>query len=251
MISNTSASYKGAHRGKLGSYIRFWPGAPGSGRKNLYGVLLDSETNKDSSHGVFWFYEEELEPIDMEAVWPFVCAEERMFSVNKIDIKNVIFNNPATIVFWTDGTKTVVKCGELDDYDPEKGLAMAIAKKALGNKGNYCNVFKKWLPKEDNACKNTECLIDTFIRKINDTFGDLSMKEEPERDCGTCKYETERAYSTPCIICYKASNWEPKEEKNSYDPVQRAYDILVSHRDKDDVCDLDEVIGYLGEALDE
>lgn len=66
-------------------------------------------------------------------------------------IKDVIYNGPATIVFWSDGSKTVVKCQEDDDYDPEKGLAMAIAKKALGNKGNYCNIFKKWLPEEDSA----------------------------------------------------------------------------------------------------
>lgn len=63
-------------------------------------------------------------------------------------IKNVIFNNPATIVFWADGTKTVVKAQGDDTFDPEKGLAMAISKKALGNKGNYCNELKKWLPKE-------------------------------------------------------------------------------------------------------
>ena len=65
-------------------------------------------------------------------------------------IKNVIFNDPATIVFWSDGTKTVVKCGENDIYDPEKGLAMAVAKKYLGtNKShsNYMDEFKKWLPK--------------------------------------------------------------------------------------------------------
>ncbi len=62
-------------------------------------------------------------------------------------IKKVIFNNPATIVMWKDGTKTVVKA-EGEDYDPEKGLAMAIAKKAYGNQGNYYNEFKKWLPKE-------------------------------------------------------------------------------------------------------
>ena len=62
-------------------------------------------------------------------------------------IKNVIFNDPATIIFWTDGTKTVVKAQD-EAYDPEKGMAMAIAKKALGNQGNYCNVFKKWLPEE-------------------------------------------------------------------------------------------------------
>lgn len=56
-------------------------------------------------------------------------------------IKNVIFNNPATIVQWSDGTKTVVKCrGE--EFDPEKGMAMAIAKKMLGD--HYWDEFQKW-----------------------------------------------------------------------------------------------------------
>ena len=63
----------------------------------------------------------------------------------KPTIKKVIFNNPATIVFWEDGTKTVVKAGDGDIYDPEKGLAMAFAKKFLGNKGNFNEVFKKYL----------------------------------------------------------------------------------------------------------
>lgn len=62
-------------------------------------------------------------------------------------IKDVIYNDPATIVFWEDGTKTVVKCKN-EKFDPEKGLAMAFSKKMLGNKGNYYNIFKKWLPEE-------------------------------------------------------------------------------------------------------
>ena len=62
-------------------------------------------------------------------------------------INNVIFNDPATIVFWDDGSKTVVKTQNGDEYDPEKGLAMAISKKALGNKRDYYHVFKKWLKK--------------------------------------------------------------------------------------------------------
>ena len=70
------------------------------------------------------------------------------------EIKNVIFNDPATIVFWEDGTKTVVKCQDGDEFDPEKGLAMAIAKKAYGNKGNYCNKLKKWLPNEEPVDTN-------------------------------------------------------------------------------------------------
>lgn len=60
-------------------------------------------------------------------------------------IKKTIFNDPATIVFWDDNTKTVVRRGEHDIFDPEKGLAMAIAKKALGNEGNYYEVIKKHL----------------------------------------------------------------------------------------------------------
>lgn len=60
-------------------------------------------------------------------------------------IEKVIFNKPATIVFWSDGTKTVVKAQKGDKFNKEKGLAMAIAKKSLGNEGNYYDVFKKWV----------------------------------------------------------------------------------------------------------
>lgn len=59
-------------------------------------------------------------------------------------IKRVIFNDPATIVFWSDNTKTIVKA-ENEIFDAEKGLAMAITKKALGNKSNYYNELKKYL----------------------------------------------------------------------------------------------------------
>lgn len=63
---------------------------------------------------------------------------------NNVRVKKVIFNHPATIVFFEDGTKVVVKTkfGEVFDY--EKGLAMAICKKALGDA--YRSTFKKWVP---------------------------------------------------------------------------------------------------------
>ena len=69
-------------------------------------------------------------------------------TTDKFAIKNVIFSNPATIVLWADGTKTVVKCQEDDIYSEEVGLALCFAKKALGNKSNYNNVVKKWVPEE-------------------------------------------------------------------------------------------------------
>ena len=64
-------------------------------------------------------------------------------------IKKVLYKNPATIVFWEDGSKTAVVCQKKDAYDPEKGLAMAILKKMNGNTGSYYKVFKMWLPKEE------------------------------------------------------------------------------------------------------
>lgn len=64
-------------------------------------------------------------------------------------IEKVIFNGPCTIVLWSDKTKTVVHCGN-EEFDKEKGLAMAIAKKALGNKGSYFDTFKKWIVDESS-----------------------------------------------------------------------------------------------------
>lgn len=86
-----------------------------------------------------------------------------------LEIKNVIFNDPATIVFWDDGTKTVVKCQDGDEFDPEKGLAMAITKKAYGNKGSYCNQLKKWLPKSKKQKPKNKI-----------TFREEAAKKHPE-----------------------------------------------------------------------
>lgn len=85
-------------------------------------------------------------------------------------ITNVIFNPPATIVFWSDRTKTVVKCNyDYEDYDPEKGLAMAIAKKTIGdNKRAYYHTFLHWMKKweKQNACDLEE--IERIIKPIKE-----------------------------------------------------------------------------------
>lgn len=65
--------------------------------------------------------------------------------------KNVIFHYPATIVYWDDGTKTVVKCGKDDTYDKEKGLALCYMKKYYGNKGNFNDILKKWCVEEESV----------------------------------------------------------------------------------------------------
>jgi hypothetical protein len=96
-------------------------------------------------------------------------------------ITKVIFNDPATIVFWSDNTKTVVKCGDADIFDKEKGLAMAICKKAMGNKGNYYEEFKKWIPelKVDDNASTSEAAIWSYddIMKAAQSYGEQLAKE--------------------------------------------------------------------------
>jgi hypothetical protein len=48
-------------------------------------------------------------------------------------IKDVIFNNPYTIVKWFDGSITKVRCIDKDDFNEEVGLAMAISRKYFEN----------------------------------------------------------------------------------------------------------------------
>lgn len=81
------------------------------------------------------------------ALYPRCEGKKAASAMSTAAIKNVIFAPPATIVYWSDGTKTVVKCSEKDIFDPEKGLAMAIAKRCGGNKGSYYKEIRNWVEK--------------------------------------------------------------------------------------------------------
>ena len=64
------------------------------------------------------------------------------------NIRDVIFNNPATIVFGEDGTKTVTNCQEGDGYNKEFGLMACIIKYLTGNNGRWNEIFKDWIKEE-------------------------------------------------------------------------------------------------------
>ena len=50
-----------------------------------------------------------------------------------LGVKQVIFSGPKTIVFWLDGTKTIVSCGEGDHNDPYAGFCAAVTKRVFGS----------------------------------------------------------------------------------------------------------------------
>lgn len=95
-----------------------------------------------------------------------------MIHSRKFEIKDVIFNPPATIVFWADGSKTVVKCQGKDKYDPEKGLAMAISKRALGDTREYFHTFLKY----DKKWKKEKPLHDWYNEEIEVVADNRTIK---------------------------------------------------------------------------
>lgn len=77
---------------------------------------------------------------------PLSFADFMLESIAKYNIpkvKRIIFNDPATIVFWEDGTKTVVKCMEGYEFSEYYGFVCALAKKLYGSNSKVVSVIKK------------------------------------------------------------------------------------------------------------
>lgn len=85
-------------------------------------------------------------------------------------IKEVKFNGPATIVFFDDNTKVVIKCTDTDIFDPEKAVMICVLRKALGMSSSQ---FKKWIGNWTKAYeepKETWNSIEEMLQAIKNAF---------------------------------------------------------------------------------
>ena len=74
------------------------------------------------------------------------CRKIYWGTITPVTPTKILIQGTATIIWWSDGDKTVVKCQKGDKMDPEKGIAMAVMKKFMGtNKtgSNYLDFAKK------------------------------------------------------------------------------------------------------------
>ena len=152
-----------------------------------------------------------------------------------LTIKDVIFNPPATIVLWMDGTKTVVKDQGEVFYDPEKGMAMAIVKKAFGNKGNYYNQFAKYLDiweekQEDESSQlcPTSVLTDA-VEKLKDRL--WNIRYNSLNNCATVcntkrsKFDTEIVFENRARALIALSILEDLFDRYGIVSVGDLYDV--------------------------
>lgn len=120
-----------------GRTFQFNPGDLLRDRQGDWRIRKPEESVLDSMRYMHW----------VDRVMEEATKKKEKTNVTAASIKNVIFNPPATIVFWTDGSKTVVKCNAKDEFDPEKGMAMAIAKRCANNSDDFYKEIKKWVEK--------------------------------------------------------------------------------------------------------
>lgn len=90
-------------------------------------------------------------------------------------IDHVKFSGPATIIFWKDGTKTVVKCTKDDEPDCETGIAMATLKKILGS--DYVPYKKKIKKIVDEQTKKD---LDTLSKEIAKSIKEGRVNKDEE-----------------------------------------------------------------------
>ena len=146
-----------------------------------YGQITESTVSITNASGPFhwkyeWKYKINGEWVKEERVLykcSYVAPEYPSFVVtaNKLTIggrnprkavmpgiKDVIFNDPATVIVFDDGTKSVVKATGDDVYCAEIGYLMALVKKLVDNK-DYDTILKTM--DEYNQKYHEQCSTDT------------------------------------------------------------------------------------------
>lgn len=90
--------------------------------------------------------------------------------------KKIIVNEDSkvTVVMWDDGTKTIVKCSEADQYDPYAAYCAAFAKKCYGTNSQLKKAIEKLtvaqtpkkLKKTTSPVNGYEALLNRFNKEV-------------------------------------------------------------------------------------
>ena len=105
-------------------------------------TILGGVANTSTTDGVEHRYEVAIAPENVEIIGTaplHPSANRQSFRLlnyepaDHLNVDRIIFSPPATIVFWKDGTKTVVKCAKGEPFSEYNGFAAALLKKVFGS----------------------------------------------------------------------------------------------------------------------
>ena len=136
-----------------------------------------------------------------------VCAEMGLVPIWSVE--KVIFNDPATVVYWNDGTRTVVKCQPEDTFDCEKGFLLACCKKMFGNTGRYNNILAEYVP-EDNSKDDID------VERMRQVLAENCYKTPK---CDGCKLNADE------FVCGRGKFFTRKPHESGY----MSDDLILEH----------------------
>lgn len=93
------------------------------------------------------------------------------------DIDNIIFSGPATIVFWTDGTKTVVKAMAGEKIERYAGFAAACMKKMFGSTSRAKSIMNELATDQPVSKKKTK-EHDVLVPDLTEAFANVIANRE-------------------------------------------------------------------------
>lgn len=106
--------------------------------------------------------------------------------------KRVIYHDPATIIIWNDGSKTIVKCSPDTEYDAYAGFCSAVAKKLYGSSNAVRKAAglprgEQWQPSDEcDICENNGAYVFAEYSKQTDVdaFYEFEIEMEFCPKCG-------------------------------------------------------------------
>ena len=136
-----------------------------------YGIVLGLDIDIDNGLEPFIFMIKEDKQMDFNNInIPNMFGGRGEFRPKKKLPKKYIINKGATVLFWEDGTKTVVKRAKDDEYNKIMGFLWAYFQKTSGLSRTKANEYLRGLVDADDL-KAIELI---KSGKLNDTMGDIA-----------------------------------------------------------------------------
>lgn len=137
-----------------------------------YGVILGLDIDIDNTLEPFTFMIKEDKQMDFNNInIPNFLGDYGFTPRNKKNLpKKYIINKGATVLFWEDGTKTVVKRAKDDEYNKIMGFLWAYFQKTSGLSRTKANEYLRGLVDADDL-KAIELI---KSGKLNETMGNVA-----------------------------------------------------------------------------
>lgn len=161
------------------------------------------------------------------------------------EIKEVIFNKPATVVYWKDGTKTTVKCGnDEESFDREKAVTMCLLKKMLkpSIKSHWLDIVHNAIQAADDKITQVEAdkAEKARIKAENIAKAEEARRKKAEKKAATLKEE---------IQTLEKNENDSNEKKELFETIQKENNKVVLNKNGKVKIDQDLMLECIKEKL--